>query len=876
MATVTSSGGFKPSTTDTPLDVRTRVNTYAEIKDIQNPYIGMEITVLEDETNNGKKTKYEVVDLLPNEAEIPNALINIDTLKRKIDIYEDNGNLIIGDSDDESSSKKLQTKRDDSLLTNNKEIPEAINELKLAIDNVEGGSSGGNGLTTTQSQQLQTAYQHSQSPHITTDDVNTAVQTYVDDNINLLKGDKGDKGDKGEQGLQGIKGDKGEDGLTTSVKVGSQTFTQNEGLITLTGVATENFVTTKISEAKLSGGTGGVDLSGYATKDELNDKADKASIPTKTSQLKNDSSYLKSTDTIDADSLNGKKFSDPMTKQEYDAITNKDSNTIYLVDDDSTINGVPDYSSSDANKILAVNAEGNALAWIDAPSGSVSGDVDISNLASDLSLSGTSLQLKNSNGNLIGTAVTLPSGGSSKQYWLTGKKWLVLGDSITDATVNTGGDKYYKFISDMVGGCTIVNHGYSGIKVAGLTTKLDTIDATGVQVVTALIGVNDWNFPVPLGKEGDTGTDTEYGIIYNFVLKLVTKFPRITVLGLIPLPCQASNGVLQATCSEGFSLKQLTDAIKYTYELFSVPYLDLFNQSGIHATIPSSRDFYFSDGLHPTVNAHKAIANKILSFIENNYFDYNYETSSNIAVTSVSLSDTSKTVNKNDSFTLTATISPSTATNQSVTFSANNSNVSISQSGLSATITGVTEGTSIVTVTTEDGNNTATCNVTVTTTSSGTGETMDVVSDGTATFIIGGINIGTGESNNNASEVRLAHCIPLTLAEDNSITISSGLIGQSATQFTFGMALYDENNNWLESRVGTDVAKFWHSTSTSVAVEGKIYINNAKILPPNNSLASTPVKMKVSLSSIDKNANVDLTKIKGRTFTINNVTYTIQ
>ena len=61
MATVTSSGGFKPSTTDTPLDVRTRVNTYAKIRDIQNPYVGMEITVLSDETNNNEKTKYEVV-----------------------------------------------------------------------------------------------------------------------------------------------------------------------------------------------------------------------------------------------------------------------------------------------------------------------------------------------------------------------------------------------------------------------------------------------------------------------------------------------------------------------------------------------------------------------------------------------------------------------------------------------------------------------------------------------------------------------------------------------------------------------------------------------------------------------------------------------
>ena len=40
----------------------------------------------------------------------------------------------------------------------------------------------------------------------------------------------------------------------------------------LTGYATENFVTTKIAEAQLSGGGGEVDLSGYATQDWVNAK----------------------------------------------------------------------------------------------------------------------------------------------------------------------------------------------------------------------------------------------------------------------------------------------------------------------------------------------------------------------------------------------------------------------------------------------------------------------------------------------------------------------------------------------------------------------------------------------------------------------------
>ena len=56
--------------------------------------------------------------------------------------------------------------------------------------------------------------------------------------------------------------------------------------------ATETYVQNKIAEASLSGGE--VDLSGYATKEDLNTKADKSAIPTKVSQLTNDKGYLTS------------------------------------------------------------------------------------------------------------------------------------------------------------------------------------------------------------------------------------------------------------------------------------------------------------------------------------------------------------------------------------------------------------------------------------------------------------------------------------------------------------------------------------------------------------------------------------------------------
>ena len=157
--------------------------------------------------------------------------------------------------------------------------PESINHdsmyiaLRTDVDSILskiesgelGGGSGGTGLTATQAEQLATAYEHSQSPHITTADVNNAVSTYVTAHKEELKGDKGDKGDtgatgaKGEKGDTGAKGDKGEkgdtgatgaNGITPTLKVGSTT-TGNAGTnatVTMTdsnNVYTLNFVIPK-------------------------------------------------------------------------------------------------------------------------------------------------------------------------------------------------------------------------------------------------------------------------------------------------------------------------------------------------------------------------------------------------------------------------------------------------------------------------------------------------------------------------------------------------------------------------------------------------------------------------------------------------------
>lgn len=233
--TTTTKGPIQPSITNAPADARTRVETYADIKSIPAPYVGMIITVLADETNEGKMTDYKVKNLKASNLGIPNSLIN------EVVRYADYLGVTSGGGTGSVDLSAYATKE----------------ELELKANDSE---------------------------------------------------------------------------LATIAKSGSYNDLNDKPIIPSATIVEDTLTSTSTTNA-LSANQGKI----------LNDAFKTA--------------------------LNGKKISHPMSKAEYDGIIDKDPNMIYLVDDDTAIIGIPDFSTSEANKILAVNAEGNALAWIDAPSG---------------------------------------------------------------------------------------------------------------------------------------------------------------------------------------------------------------------------------------------------------------------------------------------------------------------------------------------------------------------------------------------------------------------------------------------------------------------------------------------------------------------------
>ena len=117
--TVNANGPIKPSGKDMPGDPRTRVNTFADIASIPVPYMGMPITVLQDETNGGKMTDYIVKSLKANSLGSANSLV--DEVVRYVDY--------LGASSGGSTSQGYAT----TAYVDNK-----IGDINSILDNING------------------------------------------------------------------------------------------------------------------------------------------------------------------------------------------------------------------------------------------------------------------------------------------------------------------------------------------------------------------------------------------------------------------------------------------------------------------------------------------------------------------------------------------------------------------------------------------------------------------------------------------------------------------------------------------------------------------------------------------------------------------
>ncbi|HIE4322308.1 TPA: SGNH/GDSL hydrolase family protein [Serratia marcescens] len=211
-----------------------------------------------------------------------------------------------------------------------------------------------------------------------------------------------------------------------------------------------------------------------------------------------------------------------------------------------------------------------------------------------------------------------------KMSVLTGKSWVVVGDSITEKNFRSN-KNYHAYVSDNVGGMTVYNYGISGTGYYGRSAVADTITQVP-DYLTVFFGTNDWgqvNNSKPLGSFLDTGTATISGCINTCLLGIITKFYSKKVGVFTPLPRLNNWGSNAAPNAVGYTLEQLSELIKRYADHYSIPCLDLYHDSNLPVYVPAANTYYFTypggsapDGLHPNDAGHIVMAAKIQAFLE--------------------------------------------------------------------------------------------------------------------------------------------------------------------------------------------------------------------------------------------------------------------
>lgn len=221
----------------------------------------------------------------------------------------------------------------------------------------------------------------------------------------------------------------------------------------------------------------------------------------------------------------------------------------------------------------------------------------------------------------------------------TGKKWVCVGDSLTERNATTTKD-YYDYISEASGitpyimgvGGTGYVRGYDVTKafyqrISAVPTDADfvTIFGSGNDLnIEAMAKFSGKTWSEALGTYTDTGTDTICGCVNTcldnyFAVMITAPIGIIAPSPLRPYPTTTPNN----------RMSDYVSALKQIAEYRGVPFLDLYHCSNLRPENAANRAACYyvgdldgnGDGVHPNALGHQIIASKIYQFVKNLLID---------------------------------------------------------------------------------------------------------------------------------------------------------------------------------------------------------------------------------------------------------------
>ena len=197
--------------------------------------------------------------------------------------------------------------------------------------------------------------------------------------------------------------------------------------------------------------------------------------------------------------------------------------------------------------------------------------------------------------------------------------YVAFGDSITFGAERSRqfaqmDDPYPKLVGEAFGFAEVRNMAVSGATLCkndmGLCCMTDRIlSYTGeADVISVMLGVNDWARGLPLGSFGDMSTDTVYGC-----LGLIAEHLRGIHGGAFSFMMTPFKS---AQVHDAYPLTDIVEAVKLTAHEYGIPVLDMYENGKYELEMHTEG----SDGLHPTQDfIRRYAAPIIIEFLKENY-----------------------------------------------------------------------------------------------------------------------------------------------------------------------------------------------------------------------------------------------------------------
>ena len=201
-----------------------------------------------------------------------------------------------------------------------------------------------------------------------------------------------------------------------------------------------------------------------------------------------------------------------------------------------------------------------------------------------------------------------------------GKKVNFEGDSITqsDYLDSYNNKSWADYLSEKLGFSVVRNYAIGGSSISNYNTagsvvnriKSDSFD-TDCDLVFVFAGTNDWNSNVPLGDIDSTDESTILGALNVIIDTLQTKCVNATIVVMTPMH---RSGTRTATREAG-TMMELAKAYEEVCERWGVDCINTLKTFGINAYNTTNQELYLPDKLHPSVEGHKRIANRMVGIV---------------------------------------------------------------------------------------------------------------------------------------------------------------------------------------------------------------------------------------------------------------------